>query len=156
MLICTGDRDTLQLVNDQVTVLYPRKGVSDLARLTPKPSWRSTWCRRPATPELAALVGETSDNLPGVPGVGPKTAAKWLEAYDGLENLLRQVASVPGKAGESLREHLGDVTRNRELNALVGDLELGVAVDELARRDWIARPSMRCSMAWSSGCCGTG
>jgi len=136
VLICTGDRDTLQLVNDSVTVLYPRKGVSDLARLTPDAVVEKYLVAPARYPELAALVGETSDNLPGVPGVGPKTAAKWLDAYDGLENLLRQIDSVPGKAGESLREHLSDVIRNRELNALVGDLDLGVAVDELARRDW--------------------
>lgn len=136
VLICTGDRDTLQLVNDQVTVLYPRKGVSDLARLTPDAVLEKYLVVPQRYPELAALVGETSDNLPGVPGVGPKTAAKWLTSYDGLENLLRNVADVPGKAGQSLRDHLGDVTRNRELNALVGDLELPVGVSDLARRDW--------------------
>ena len=50
-------------------------------------------------PELAALVGETSDNLPGVPGVGPKTAAKWIAAYDGLENIIERAGQVPGKPG---------------------------------------------------------
>ncbi|MGC3993843.1 MAG: DNA polymerase I [Propionicimonas sp.] len=136
VLICTGDRDTLQLVNDRVTVLYPRKGVSDLARLDP-PTVIEKYLVAPARyPELAALVGETSDNLPGVPGVGPKTAAKWLEAYDGLENLVQHAAEVGGKAGESFRAHLDDVVRNRRLNALVGDLELPVGVSDLARRDW--------------------
>lgn len=136
VLICTGDRDTLQLVNDKVTVLYPRKGVSDLARLDPA-TVEERYLVAPARyPELAALVGETSDNLPGIPGVGPKTAAKWLAAYDGLENLLRHAGDVSGKAGEALREHLADVKRNRELNALVGDLELPVAVPQLERRDW--------------------
>ena len=136
VLICTGDRDTLQLVTDQVTVLYPKKGVSDLARLTPEAVTEKYLVPPQRYPELAALVGETSDNLPGVPGVGPKTAAKWLTSYDGLENLLRHVAEVPGKAGQSLRDHLSDVTRNRELNALVGDLDLPVEVAELARQDW--------------------
>jgi len=136
VLICTGDRDTLQLVNDHVTVLYPRKGVSDLARLTPEAVEEKYLVAPARYPELAALVGETSDNLPGVPGVGPKTAAKWLAQYDGLENLIRHADDVPGKAGESLREHLGDVRRNRELNALVGDLDLGVTLDGLARRPW--------------------
>ncbi len=136
VLICTGDRDTLQLVNDQVTVLYPRKGVSDLARLDP-PTVLEKYLVEPSRyPELAALVGETSDNLPGVPGVGPKTAAKWLDAYDGLENLVRHADEVGGKAGESFRTHLDDVVRNRRLNALVGDLELPVGIDGLARRDW--------------------
>src|SRR5690606_4163106 len=83
VLICTGDRDALQLVNDKVTVLYPRKGVSDLARMTPAAVEEKYGVTPSRYPELAALVGESSDNLPGVPGVGPKTAAKWLAAYDG-------------------------------------------------------------------------
>ncbi len=136
VLICTGDRDTLQLVTDDVTVLYPRKGVSDLARMTPESVLERYFVPPAQYPELAALVGETSDNLPGVPGVGPKTAAKWIGAYDGLENIVRRAAEIPGKAGESLRAHLDDVIRNRELNALVGDLELAVTVPELERRDW--------------------
>ena len=136
VLVCTGDRDTLQLVNDSVTVLYPRKGVSDLARMTPDVVAEKYLVAPQRYPELAALVGETSDNLPGVPGVGPKTAAKWLNAYDGLENLLRRVDEIGGKAGDSLREHLDDVIRNRRLNALVGDLELPVEVSELERHEW--------------------
>ena len=136
VLICTGDRDTLQLVNDHVTVLYPRKGVSDLARLDPATVTEKYLVEPARYPELAALVGETSDNLPGVPGVGPKTAAKWLAAYDGLENLVRHADEIGGKAGESLREHLQGVLRNRRLNALVGDLDLAVQVPQLARRDW--------------------
>ncbi len=136
VLICTGDRDTFQLVNDNVTVLYPRKGVSDLARMTPDAVLERYFVPPAQYPELAALVGETSDNLPGVPGVGPKTAAKWIATYDGLENVVRRAAEIPGKAGESFREHLDDVVRNRELNALVCDLELPVRVDELERRDW--------------------
>ncbi|MGC4154696.1 MAG: DNA polymerase I, partial [Propionicimonas sp.] len=136
VLVCTGDRDTLQLVNDSVTVLYPRKGVSDLARMTPEAVVERYLVAPPRYPELAALVGESSDNLPGVPGVGPKTAAKWLAAYDGLENLIRRVDEIGGKAGDSLREHLDDVIRNRRLNALVGDLDLPVAVGELTRHEW--------------------
>ncbi len=136
VLICTGDRDTLQLVTGQVTVLYPKKGVSDLARLTPQAVSEKYLVAPTRYPELAALVGETSDNLPGVPGVGPKTAAKWLQQYDGLENLLRHADDVTGKVGDSFREHLDDVKRNRELNALVADLDLPVAVADLARRDW--------------------
>ena len=73
---------------------------------------------------MAALVGETSDNLPGVPGVGAKTAAKWINQYGGLDGVVANVDKIKGKAGESLREHLADVLRNYEINALVGDLEL--------------------------------
>ncbi|WP_203566878.1 DNA polymerase I [Aestuariimicrobium ganziense] len=136
VLICTGDRDAMQLVNDQVTVLYPRKGVSDLARMTPEAVLEKYLVVPARYPELAALVGETSDNLPGVPGVGPKTAAKWLEGFDGLENLVLRADQVPGKAGESFRAHLDDVVRNRRLNALVRDLSLTVGVDDLVRQDW--------------------
>ena len=136
VLICTGDRDTLQLVNDQVTVLYPRKGVSDLARLDPATVVEKYLVTPDRYPELAALVGESSDNLPGVPGVGPKTAAKWLAAYDGLENLLRHADEIPGKVGDSLREHLDGVIRNRHLNALICDLELPLGPSDLLRRDW--------------------
>lgn len=135
-LICTGDRDAMQLVSDAVTVLYPRKGVSDLARMTPRAVLEKYLVTPQRYPELAALVGETSDNLPGVPGVGPKTAAKWLTAHDGLENLVRQAEQVSGKAGQSFRDHLDDVLRNRQLNALVRDLELPVRLGELERRDW--------------------
>ena len=135
-LICTGDRDALQLVDEATTVLYPRKGVSDLVRFTPAAVEEKYGVPPRRYPELAALVGETSDNLPGIPGVGPKTAAKWLTEYDGLENLLRHADEVRGKAGESLRERLDDVRRNRELNALVGDLQLARGLGELERRDW--------------------
>ncbi len=136
VLICTGDRDTLQLVTDQVTVLYPRKGVSDLARMTPAAVQEKYFVSPAQYPELAALVGESSDNLPGVPGVGPKTAAKWIQVYEGLENIVRRADEIPGKAGESFRAHLADVVRNREVNALIGDLDLPVPVSELERRDW--------------------
>ncbi|MDO5534502.1 MAG: 5'-3' exonuclease H3TH domain-containing protein, partial [Propionibacteriaceae bacterium] len=135
-LICTGDRDALQLVDEHTTVLYPRKGVSDLARMTPAAVEEKYLVAPRRYPELAALVGETSDNLPGVPGVGPKTAAKWLGEYDGLENLLAHADAVKGKAGESFRAHLEGVRRNRELNALVRTLELPVGLADLERRDW--------------------
>jgi len=134
--IVTGDRDAMQLVTDHVTVLYPRKGVSDLARMTPSTVEEKYLVPPARYPELAALVGETSDNLPGVPGVGPKTAAKWLTAYDGLDNIVARAEQIPGKAGASLREHLGDVVRNRRLNALVRDLQLDTTVAATERHDW--------------------
>jgi DNA polymerase-1 len=136
VLICTGDRDALQLVDEHVTVLYPRKGVSDLARMTPEAVEEKYGVSPARYAELAALVGETSDNLPGVPGVGPKTAAKWLGSYDGLDNLITEADKVPGKAGESFREHLADVIRNRRLNALVRDLPLGQGPETLEVRPW--------------------
>ncbi len=136
VLICTGDRDAFQLVSDNVTVLYPRKGVSDLARMTPSAVEARYFATPARYPELAALVGESSDNLPGVPGVGPKTAAKWLEMYDGLENLAAHAGELKGKAAEAFQERVEDVLRNRQINALVRDLELPLTIDDLARRPW--------------------
>ena len=136
VFICTGDRDAMQLVNDNVTVLYPRKGVSDLARMTPETVEEKYLVPPASYPELAALVGETSDNLPGVPGVGPKTAAKWIREYDGLDNIIARAEQIKGKAGESFRAHIEDVRRNRRLNALVRDLELPLAPADAERVDW--------------------
>jgi DNA polymerase-1 len=131
VLICTGDRDALQLVSDTTTVLYPRKGVSDLARMTPAAVQEKYGVQPANYPDLAALVGETSDNLPGVPGVGPKTAAKWIATHGTLDALIGAAGELPGKAGESLREHLDDVIRNRRINALVRDLDLPAGPAEL-------------------------
>ncbi|KHL19191.1 UNVERIFIED_CONTAM: DNA polymerase I [Mumia flava] len=136
VLICTGDRDALQLVTDRTTVLYPRKGVSDLARMTPEAVEEKYGVAPESYPDLAALVGETSDNLPGVPGVGPKTAAKWLAKFGGLDALVRDADQVPGKAGQSFRDHLGDVVRNRRINALIRDLDLPVTSADLALQAW--------------------
>nr|WP_220483795.1 DNA polymerase I [Microlunatus kandeliicorticis] len=136
VLICSGDRDTFQLVDDHVTILYPRKGVSDLARMTPAAVEERYFVPPARYPEIAALVGESSDNLPGVPGVGPKTAAKWLTTYDGLENLIEHAGELKGKAAEAFRERIPDVRLNRQINGLVCDLELGLSIDDLARRDW--------------------
>ncbi|MFO6453207.1 MULTISPECIES: DNA polymerase I [unclassified Aeromicrobium] len=131
VLVCSGDRDALQLVTEQTTVLYPRKGVSDLARMTPEAVQEKYGVLPEFYPDIAALVGETSDNLPGVPGVGPKTAAKWINGYGTLEALIGRVDEVPGKAGQSLREHLDSVIRNRRLNALVRDLDLPLGPADL-------------------------
>ncbi|MFW6596953.1 DNA polymerase I [Propionibacteriaceae bacterium Y2011] len=136
VVICTGDRDALQLVTDKVTVLYPRKGVSDLARMTPTAVEEKYLVTPQRYPDLAALVGETSDNLPGVPGVGPKTAAKWLTLYDGLDNVVLNAAEIKGKVGEKFRDHIDDVVRNRQVNALVRDLELPVGPADMVRRSW--------------------
>ncbi len=136
VLICTGDRDAFQLVSDQVTVLYPRKGVSDLGRMTPAAVEERYFASPARYPDLAALVGESSDNLPGVPGVGPKTAAKWLELYGDLENLAAHVGELKGKAAEAFQARVDDVLRNRQVNALVRDLELPVTLDDLERRPW--------------------
>ncbi len=136
VLICSGDRDSFQLVSDTTTVIYPMRGVSEMKRMTPAAVEERYGLPPARYPELAALVGETSDNLPGVPGVGPKTATKWILAYDGLENVVNRADEIKGKAGESLRAHLSDVIRNRHLNALVNDLDLPFSPADLARQPW--------------------
>ncbi|WP_018155762.1 DNA polymerase I [Demetria terragena] len=136
VLICSGDRDAIQLINDRVTLLYPRKGVSDLARMTPAAVEEKYGVRPDRYSDLAALVGEQSDNLPGVPGVGPKTAAKWIGLYGGLSGIVDHIGEIKGKAGESLREHLDAVLRNRRLNQLLRDLQFDTSVTDLERRTW--------------------
>ena len=127
VLVCSGDRDSFQTVTDRCTVLYPVKGVSTLRRMTPEEVEKRYGVPPQRYPQLAALVGETSDNLPGVPGVGPKTAAKWITLYDGLDGVIARADQIKGKAGQSLRDHMADVVRNRRLNRLVTDLDLDVA-----------------------------
>lgn len=136
VLILTGDRDSLQLVTDRSTVLYPMRGVSDLARMTPAAVEEKYKVPPARYPELAAIVGETSDNLPGVPGVGPGFAARWITEYDGLDNVITHADKITGKKGEALREHLGDVMRNRRLNELVRDLDLDLGPTDLAVQPW--------------------
>lgn len=136
VLISSGDRDAFQLVNDNVTVLYPKRGVSEIARMDPAAVEAKYGIPPRLYPDLAALVGEKSDNLPGVPGVGDKTAAKWLNQFGSLNDLIDRVNEIKGKAGESLREHLSDVIRNRQINELVRDLTLDVTVDDLVRHPW--------------------
>ncbi|MGF1663567.1 MAG: DNA polymerase I [Kineosporiaceae bacterium] len=136
VVVCTGDRDSFQLVGDDVTVLYPKRGVSELSRMTPAAVEERYGIGPDLYPDMAALVGEDSDNLSGVPGVGPKTAAKWLLAHGGLEGVVANADRITGKAGESLRAHLADVLRNRSLNRLVDDLELPLGVDDLRWHGW--------------------
>ena len=136
VLISTGDRDAFQLVNDAVTILYPKRGVSEIARMDPAAVEDRYGVPPRLYPDLAALVGEDSDNLPGVPGVGPKTAAKWLVQFGSLNDVIDRVNEIKGKAGDSLRDHLADVMRNRQINELVRDVQLDVSVDDLARHPW--------------------
>lgn len=132
VLIVSGDRDTFQLIQDDVTILYPVKGVMNLARMDDGAVLEKYGIHAKQYPDLAALVGETSDNLPGIPGVGPKTAAKWLQQYGDLQSILNAADEIPGKVGESLREYRDLAVRNRRLNHLVRDLEVGHAFDDFS------------------------
>ena len=134
VLVVSGDRDSFQTVTDNVTVLYPGASPGDLRRMTPAAVEAKYGVPPQRYPEIAAIVGETSDNLPGVPGVGPKTAAQWINKYDGLDNLLARADEIGGKRGAALREHMDDVIRNRRLNRLLTDMDLEVGPADLARR----------------------
>ncbi|MFC0540279.1 DNA polymerase I [Kutzneria chonburiensis] len=136
VLICTGDRDALQLVTDKVTVLYPRKGVSDLTRFTPDAVQEKYNLTPQQYPDFAALRGDPSDNLPGIPGVGEKTAAKWIREFGSLGDLVDRVDEVKGKTGDALRANLSNVLLNRQLTELVKDVEIPLAPADLAVRPW--------------------
>lgn len=133
VLVCSGDRDTIQLVTDDVTLLYPSvQGVSQLKRYTPESVVEKYGLPPHNYPDIAALVGETSDNLPGVPKVGEKTAVKWLTQWKTLDALIENADKIGGVVGGNLREHLDDVRRNRSLNALLRDVELEFGPADLA------------------------
>ena len=132
VFICTGDRDSFQLVNDKTTVLYPKRGVSDLARMTPAAVQEKYGMSPTQYPDFAALRGDPSDNLPSIPGVGEKTAAKWVVEYGSLQELLSNVDKVGGKVGQSLRDSIDNVVRNRELTQLVAEVPLNLSIDALA------------------------
>ncbi|EUA54943.1 5'-3' exonuclease, SAM fold family protein [Mycobacterium intracellulare 1956] len=136
VLVVTGDRDSLQLVSENVTVLYPRKGVSALTRFTPDAVVEKYGLTPTQYPDFAALRGDPSDNLPGIPGVGEKTASKWIGEYGSLQALVDNVDSVRGKVGDALREHLASVIRNRELTDLVKDVPLAQTPDTLRLQPW--------------------
>jgi DNA polymerase I len=136
VLVVTGDRDALQLVSPDVTVLYPVKGVSELTRFTPEAVENKYGLTPTQYPDFAALRGDPSDNLPGIPGVGEKTATKWISEYGSLQSLVDNVDQVKGKVGESLRAHLSSVILNRELTELVKDVPLAQTPDTLRMQPW--------------------
>ena len=136
VLIVTGDRDALQLVTPQVTVLYTMRGISEMARFTPE-AVEAKYGLTPAQyPDFAALRGDPSDNLPGIPGVGEKTATKWIAEFGSLAGLVDRVDEVKGKAGDALREHLASVLRNSQLTQLVRDVALEVGPGDLRPVPW--------------------
>ena len=130
--ICSGDRDSFQLVSDQVTVLYPKKGVTELARMTPSAVLEKYGLTPKQYPDFAALRGDPSDNLPSIPGVGEKTATKWIQEFGSLSEIIAKVDTVPGKAGEALRTALPSVITNRELTQLRSDLPLSPDLADLS------------------------
>ena len=132
--ICSGDRDSFQLVSERVTVLYPKKGVSELAVMTPAAVIEKYGLTPEQYPDFAALRGDPSDNLPSIPGVGEKTATKWIAEYGSLSKLIARVDEVPGKVGEALRAHIPQVLLNRELTQLDQFVPIDNEPTGLARR----------------------
>ena len=132
VLLCSGDRDCFQLVTENITVLYPKKGVSDLTRMTPEAVFEKYGMTPTSYPEFAALRGDPSDNLPSIPGVGEKTAAKWVVEYGTLANLLANIEKISGKVGDSLRSNIDVALRNRELTQLLHDVPLNVEIEDLS------------------------
>ncbi|PSM42142.1 DNA polymerase I [Streptomyces dioscori] len=133
VLIVTGDRDSFQLVSEHTTVLYPTKGVSELTRFTPEKVFEKYGLTPAQYPDFAALRGDPSDNLPGIPGVGEKTAAKWINQFGSFAELVERAEEVKGKAGQNFRDHLESVKLNRRLTEMVRDVELPKAVPDLER-----------------------
>ena len=131
VLICTGDRDSFQLINSKTTVLYPKRGVTDLARMTPDAVIEKYGLTPAQYPDFAALRGDPSDNLPSIPGVGEKTAAKWIAEYGSLEKLIENIDSVGGKVGDSLRANIASVELNSELTRLRSDMEIETPISQL-------------------------
>ncbi|MCX6463493.1 MAG: DNA polymerase I [Pseudonocardiales bacterium] len=134
--ITTGDRDAFQLVSDNVMVLYPTRGVSELGRIDPAAVMERYGLTPAQYPDFAALRGDPSDNLPNIPGVGEKTAAKWVREYGSLAELTDRVDEVKGKAGDALRANLANVLLNRQLTELVRDVPLDTEPAQLEVRPW--------------------
>ena len=134
VLVVSGDRDTFQLVNDRVTVLYPNaRGVAELKRYTPAAVEERYGVPPHKYPDIAALVGETSDNLVGIDKVGEKTAVKWITQYGSLESVLEHAEDISGVVGQNLRDQKDRAIRNRELNRLLTDVDIGATLDSLER-----------------------
>ena len=131
VLICTGDRDSFQLINEKTTVLYPKRGVTDLARMTPDAVLEKYGLTPEQYPDFAALRGDPSDNLPSIPGVGEKTAAKWIIEFGSLEKLLANTVGISGKVGESLRANIAGVELNAELTHLKSDMQIAATITDL-------------------------
>ena len=143
VLVVSGDRDAIQMVNDDVTLLYPNaRGVSELKRYDRDAVFERYGVEPHQYPDVAALVGETSDNLIGIDKVGEKTAVKWITEYGSLDEVLANADAISGVVGEKLREQKDRAIRNRQLNHLVTDLDIGVGPHQLVRQP-IDEPAVR-------------
>ena len=131
VLICSGDRDTFQLISEKTTVLYPKTGVTEMSRMTPDAVIEKYGLTPKQYPDFAALRGDPSDNLPSLPGVGEKTATKWIVDFGSLQDLIKNAESINGKVGDALRANIDQVKLNRELTQLQTNLEFPLSLDVL-------------------------
>ncbi len=137
VIIVTGDRDSYQLVSDpHVKVLYNRRGVSDYVLYDEAGIFDRTGVTPGQYPDYAALRGDPSDNLPGVPGIGEKTAAKLIAAYGDLEGIFEHLEDLPPKQRQNLGESRERVFLNRQMSRLVLDVPLDVAPADLRMGAW--------------------
>lgn len=137
VIVVTGDRDAYQLVEDpHVKVLYNRRGVSDYALYDEAGIQERTGVSPRHYPQYAALRGDTSDNLPGVPGVGPKTAARLINTYGDLDGVFANVEKNTPKLRENLAAHESQVRRNATATPLVRDVPLDVDLSTLRMGSW--------------------
>ena len=130
--ICTGDRDAFQLIDENITILYPKKGVTEMSRMTPETLYEKYGLTPSQYHDFAALRGDPSDNLPSIPGVGEKTATKWIQEYGDIKNLVAKVDEIGGKVGDALRAHLSSVLLNHELTQLVRTVTLDASLTDLS------------------------
>ncbi len=141
-IVVTGDRDSFQLVSDPyVKVLYNRRGVSDYELLDEDGVERRMGVRPELYPEFAALRGDPSDNIPGVPGVGEKTAAKLINEFGSLEEVLKHLNSLPPKLSSALADHRDQLALNAKLTPLVRNVPLEITLDDLELGPWNPKPT---------------
>jgi DNA polymerase-1 len=140
--IVTSDRDSFQLISDKSIVLYPKKGLSDVVQMNEAELFNKYGLSPNQYPDFAALRGDPSDNLPGIPGVGEKTATTWIQKYGSLDNLIQDCDQVTGKVGESLRANIATIESNRHLTQLVSDIPIQTTINDLRWNPHDANPAL--------------
>lgn len=130
-IISTGDKDLAQLVNNHITLINTMTNTS----MNPAGVKEKFGVPPERIIDYLTLIGDTSDNVPGVPKVGPKTAVKWLEEYDSLDNIIKHADKITGKVGENLRDFIPQIPLTKELVTIKCDVELPIQIDELDRHE---------------------
>ncbi len=134
VVIVTGDRDMLQLVDDRVTVLVTRRGIRDMQRVDVQGVVDMLGVPPERVADLKGLMGDSSDNIPGVPRIGPKTAVKLLQQYGTLEDVLANAGDIRGQVGANLRTYADQARLSKKLSIIRTDAPAQFDEDELRRR----------------------